>query len=42
MQTLLKLLGDGRFHSGEELGAALGVSRSAGWKRLQGLESEFG
>ncbi|AMO74233.1 MULTISPECIES: bifunctional biotin--[acetyl-CoA-carboxylase] ligase/biotin operon repressor BirA [Pseudomonas] len=42
MQTLLKLLGDGRFHSGEELGAALGVSRSAVWKRLQGLESEFG
>ena len=42
MQTLLKLLGDGRFHSGEELGAALGISRSAVWKRLQGLESEFG
>ena len=42
MQILLKLLGDGRFHSGEELGAALGISRSAVWKRLQGLESEFG
>ena len=42
MQTLLKLLGDGRFHSGEELGAALQVSRSAVWKRLQNLEREFG
>ncbi|MNM93243.1 Bifunctional ligase/repressor BirA [compost metagenome] len=42
MQTLLKLLGDGRFHSGEELGLALGVSRSAIWKRLQSLESELG
>ncbi|MFZ5961283.1 bifunctional biotin--[acetyl-CoA-carboxylase] ligase/biotin operon repressor BirA [Pseudomonas knackmussii] len=42
MQTLLKLLGDGRFHSGEELGAALQVSRSAVWKRLQNLEREYG
>lgn len=42
MQTLLKLLGDGEFHSGENLGAALGVSRSAVWKRLQQLEAETG
>ncbi|MGQ7956112.1 bifunctional biotin--[acetyl-CoA-carboxylase] ligase/biotin operon repressor BirA [Pseudomonas sp. SP16.1] len=42
MLELLKLLQDGRFHSGEALGAALGVSRSAIWKQLQGLESEFG
>ncbi|MBO3277011.1 bifunctional biotin--[acetyl-CoA-carboxylase] ligase/biotin operon repressor BirA [Pseudomonas schmalbachii] len=42
MQTLLKLLGDGRFHSGEELGLVLGISRSAIWKRLQSLESELG
>lgn len=42
MQTLLKILGDGSFHSGEELGAALGISRSAVWKRLQNLEAEFG
>lgn len=42
MQTLLKLLGDGKFHSGEELGAALQVSRSAVWKRLQNLEREYG
>lgn len=42
MQALLKLLQDGRFHSGEALGAALGVSRSAVWKKLQGLHSEFG
>ncbi|WP_455885183.1 bifunctional biotin--[acetyl-CoA-carboxylase] ligase/biotin operon repressor BirA [Pseudomonas spelaei] len=41
MLTLLKLLKDGRFHSGEALGAALGVSRSAVWKQLQHLEGEL-
>lgn len=41
MLTLLKLLKDGRFHSGEALGAALGVSRSAVWKQLQHLEAEL-
>lgn len=40
MLKLLNLLKDGRFHSGEELGAALGVSRSAVWKQLQSLQSE--
>lgn len=42
MLTLLKLLKDGRFHSGEALGAALGISRSAVWKQLQHLEAELG
>lgn len=41
MLTLLKLLQDGRFHSGQDLGAALGVSRSAVWKQLQQLEAEL-
>lgn len=41
MLKLLSLLKDGRFHSGEELGAALGISRSAVWKQLQNLESEL-
>ncbi|WP_375741200.1 bifunctional biotin--[acetyl-CoA-carboxylase] ligase/biotin operon repressor BirA [Pseudomonas boanensis] len=41
MLTLLKLLQDGRFHSGQSLGAALGVSRSAVWKQLQQLEAEL-
>ena len=41
MLTLLKLLKDGHFHSGEALGAALGVSRSAVWKQLQHLEAEL-
>ncbi|WP_044870881.1 bifunctional biotin--[acetyl-CoA-carboxylase] ligase/biotin operon repressor BirA [Pseudomonas sp. LFM046] len=41
MLTLLKLLQDGHFHSGEALGAALGVSRSAVWKQLQHLEAEL-
>ena len=41
MLTLLKLLKDGRFHSGQALGAALGVSRSAVWKQLQHLEADL-
>lgn len=41
MLALLRLLQDGRFHSGEALGAALGVSRSAVWKQLQVLQAEF-
>lgn len=42
MLTLLKLLQDGCFHSGQDLGDALGVSRSAVWKQLQRLEAQFG
>lgn len=34
---LLRLLSDGQFHSGEELGAALGVSRTAVWKQIAAL-----
>ncbi|RWU21959.1 bifunctional biotin--[acetyl-CoA-carboxylase] synthetase/biotin operon repressor [Pseudomonas alkylphenolica] len=41
MLKLLKLLKDGRFHSGQDLGAALGVSRAAVWKQLQLLEAEL-
>lgn len=42
MLTLLNLLKDGRFHSGQDLGVALGISRSAVWKQLQQLEAELG
>lgn len=42
MSTLLELLKDGRFHSGQALGEVLGVSRSAIWKQLQLLEAELG
>lgn len=42
MSKLLNLLQDGRFHSGETLGRALGVSRSAIWKQLQLLEEDLG
>ncbi|MFK7700924.1 bifunctional biotin--[acetyl-CoA-carboxylase] ligase/biotin operon repressor BirA [Pseudomonas caspiana] len=41
MLTLLKLLEDGKFHSGQALGQALGVSRTSVWKQLQQLESEL-
>lgn len=42
MLTLVNLLKDGRFHSGQDLGAALGISRSAVWKQLKHLEAELG
>lgn len=42
MLKLLTLLADGDFHSGNELGAEIGISRAAVWKRLQGLTDEFG
>ena len=35
---LLSLLADGRFHSGEQLGALLGVGRGAVWKLVQSME----
>ena len=35
MEKLLSLLADGRFHSGEELGETLGISRAAVWKKLK-------
>ena len=38
MQKLLGLLSDGQFHSGEELGEKLGISRAAIWKKLKSLE----
>ncbi len=39
LDSLLRVLADGAFHSGEELGESLGVSRSAVWKQLKKLES---
>ncbi|MFK3800351.1 bifunctional biotin--[acetyl-CoA-carboxylase] ligase/biotin operon repressor BirA [Pseudomonas sp. NPDC088444] len=42
MHSLLRLLSDGAFHSGEDLGNALGVSRSAVWKKLHQLQAETG
>lgn len=35
---LLEILADGRFRSGEALGARLGVSRAAVWKQLRALK----
>ncbi|MEG5267106.1 bifunctional biotin--[acetyl-CoA-carboxylase] ligase/biotin operon repressor BirA [Pseudomonas sp. JDS28PS106] len=42
MLTLLKLLADGEFHSGQVLGQAMGITRAAVWKQLQQLEAELG
>jgi BirA family biotin operon repressor/biotin-[acetyl-CoA-carboxylase] ligase len=42
MLVLLRLIQDGRFHSGQVLGDLLGISRGAVWKRLQAIELQFG
>ena len=39
LRVILECLSDGGYHSGEELGELLGVSRAAVWKHLQRLES---
>lgn len=39
---VLRELADGRFHSGQQLADATGVSRTAIWKQVQRLESELG
>ncbi len=36
-RQILNILADGRFHSGEELGDALGISRMAVWKHIHSL-----
>lgn len=37
VKQLLDILSDGEFHSGEDLGVQLGITRAAVWKRLQYL-----
>jgi BirA family biotin operon repressor/biotin-[acetyl-CoA-carboxylase] ligase len=37
---LLRLLADSSFHSGEQLGAALGLTRSAVWHAIHALETQ--
>jgi BirA family biotin operon repressor/biotin-[acetyl-CoA-carboxylase] ligase len=41
-RQILELLADGAFHSGEELAALAGVSRTAVWKRLRRTIDELG
>lgn len=38
LAALLQIMSNGQFHSGEELGKTLGVSRAAVWKALRRLE----
>jgi BirA family transcriptional regulator, biotin operon repressor / biotin---[acetyl-CoA-carboxylase] ligase len=39
MDRLLQILSDGEYHSGEELGKSLGISRTAIWKQMQKIEA---
>ncbi|MFC1748971.1 bifunctional biotin--[acetyl-CoA-carboxylase] ligase/biotin operon repressor BirA [Pseudomonadota bacterium] len=36
---LLRILSDNRFHSGERIGEAMGISRTAVWKHIQALQT---
>ena len=38
LQQLIEILADGQFHSGEQLGSQMGISRSAVWKQLKKLQ----
>lgn len=39
LASVINILADGQFHSGESLGSALGITRAAVWKRLQALSA---
>ena len=39
VDTLLRLLADGKFHSGQSIAIELGVSRTAIWKMIQKIQS---
>jgi BirA family biotin operon repressor/biotin-[acetyl-CoA-carboxylase] ligase len=38
IKPLIEILADGQFHSGEDLGERLGITRAAVWKRVQLLQ----
>mgnify|MGYP000706482320 CR=1 FL=1 len=42
IESLVRQLADGRFHSGENLARLLGVSRTAVWKRIQKISRDTG
>lgn len=39
--TVLRILSDGRFHSGRTLGETLGISRAAVWKVVQNVQQDW-
>ena len=41
-EAVLLKLSDGRFHSGQDLALALGITRTAVWKHVKGLEKGLG
>ena len=41
LYKLVRLLADGRFHSGEELASVCGITRAAIWKRMQRIDTDF-
>ena len=42
IESLVRQLADGRFHSGENLARLLGVSRTAVWKRIRNISRDTG
>jgi BirA family biotin operon repressor/biotin-[acetyl-CoA-carboxylase] ligase len=41
VMTVLRILSDGRFHSGRSVGENLGISRAAVWKAVQKLQQDW-
>jgi len=41
-EKILVTLADGKYHSGQELGELLGISRAAVWKGIQKLSNDYG
>ncbi len=39
-QKVLEILSDGHFHSGQEIGESLGLTRAAIWKQIKSLQDE--
>lgn len=42
MHELLKILSDGKFHSGAAIGKKMGLTRAAVWKRMQNMQTRTG
>ena len=41
-QNIIRILADGKFHSGEQIAAHLGISRTSVWKKIQAVKDSYG
>lgn len=40
-QRIIRILADGKFHSGEQVAAHLGISRTSVWKKIQAVKERY-